>query len=516
MKRIIYLTFLIATTLGLNSCKKFLNVNPPSDLSGNNYWQTKADVENFTNGLYQLFRQATFRMDMTAPPGNDEFPFFAWGGDMRGAPVRANSGSFLFRDYINFLAANNIPTVVNSLPNGFSDYFNAPRFTKWDRFYKVIAAANIAFDRIDGVPDPTLTAADKARYKSEAVFMRCITYFFLVRLYGDVPYYTNAYNTTPLKRMKMVEVLKNCAADMKQAKDGLPWTYDDPAKVAVRAMRGSALVLLMHINMWLASFDDTNATAYYKEVDSLGDELKDKNGGAYTLLPLSSTHQIFKGRSKEGLFEIPQNVNYGESFGYSAFSDNVLYAPYKNKAITGSYLSYVTDFMDKLYPPGVADKRITTWFKAGTYDKGDQTFLMLKFTNVYANQNAEDANPDDNQTVFRLPDAYLLQAEANANLGNDTKAQQLANLVRARAGAANLTTTGKDLADDIFYERCRELMGEGQYWYDVVRTKRIIDVTYKFGYHCTVEQFKAGAWTWPIDKSALINNPGITLNTYWQ
>jgi hypothetical protein len=59
-------------------------------------------------------------------------------------------------------------------------------------------------------------------------------------------------------------------------------------------------------------------------------------------------------------------------------------------------------------------------------------------------------------------------------------------------------------------------MGEGHYWYDVVRTKRIIDNSYKFGYHCTVEQYKAGAWTWPINSSALVNNPGMTLNNYWQ
>jgi hypothetical protein len=515
MKRIIYFTFLLILSVAAGSCKKFLRLDPPTDLSGNNYWQTKADVENFTNGLYELFREAVFRKDMTASPGVDEFPFFAWGADMRGAPVLANSGG-VKRDYITYLSNNDITTVVNSLPNGYSNYFNAKRFTLWDRFYKVIAAANIAYSRIDGVPDPTLSSSDKARYKGEAAFVRNITFFFLVRLYGDIPYYTKPNNTEPLTRMKMVDVLKKCVDDLKQTKDGLPWTYDNTAQRAVRAMRGSSLILLMHIDMWLASFDETNATAYYQEVDKFGDELKNQNGGAYELLPLSRSHEIFKGRSKEGLFEIPQNVNYGESFGYSAFSDNVLYAPYKNKAITTSYLSYKKDFMEKLYPPGNADNRKQAWFDVRyMYDAGN-TFLMLKFTNVFANQNAEDANPDDNQTVFRLPDAYLLQAEALANLGNDAKATTLVNIVRARAGADDITTKGSDLKDDIFYERCRELMGEGLYWYDVVRTRRIISNDYKFGYHCSVEQYKSGCWTWPIDKSALINNPGMTLNNYWQ
>lgn len=496
-------------------CKKYLNLDPPSDLSGNNFWQSKKDVEQFTNGLYQLFRQAVFRENMRAAPGNDEFPFFAYSGDMRGAPFFP-SGSVLWRQYFLQLRSNDIRGLLRpgNESGNFYDYFNHKRFTLWDRFYKVIAAANIAVARIDGVPG--MTDAEKARYKGEAVFMRCITYFFMVRLWGDVPYYTDAYHASPLKRMPMVQVLQNCAADMKAVKDGLPWTYDDPAIIAVRAMRGSALSLLMHLNMWLASFDAASAQKYYEEVDALGTELLTQNGGAYTLLPLENTKQIFKGRTKEGLFEIPQNVNYGESFGYSAFSDNVLRAPYKTRSITSSYIFYEESFLRELYPSGEPDKRINFWFSVPDMFASDGRFLMLKFANVFANENAEDFNPDDNQTVLRLPDAILLQAEAVAQLGNDARAREIVQIVRGRAGANPLTSTGKELLDDIFYERCRELMGEGHYWYDVVRTKRIIDNEYKYGYHCSVQQYKDGAWTWPIDASARTNNPGISLNTYWE
>jgi hypothetical protein len=118
--------------------------------------------------------------------------------------------------------------------------------------------------------------------------------------------------------------------------------------------------------------------------------------------------------------------------------------------------------------------------------------------------------------VFRYSGAILLQAEAVAELGNDEKARTLVNIIRDRAEAPRFTVSGEELQNEIFFERCRELLGEGHYWYDVVRTRRIIDNTYKFGYHCTVDQYKAGAWTWPIHQSALINNPGMTLNNYWQ
>lgn len=501
--------------VSMAGCKKYLNLDPPSDLSGNNFWQSKKDVEQYTNGLYQLFRQAVFRSNMKAPPGNDEFPFFAYSGDMRGAPFFPSS-SVSWRRYFMQLRHNDIRGLLapgNEYGN-FYEFFNHKRFTLWDRFYKVIAAANIAVARIDGVPG--MTDAEKARYKGEAVFMRCVSYFFMVRLYGDVPYYTDAYHTASLKRMPMVEVLQHCAADMKAANDGLPWTYDDPAIIAVRAMRGSGLALLMHINMWLASFDAPNAQKYYQEVDALGNELESQLGGAYALLPLENTRAIFKGRTKEGLFEIPQNVNYGESFGYSAFPDNVLRAPYKTRSIVNSYIYYEESFMRRLYPAGQADNRINAWFSVPDMFSSTGKFLMLKFANVYANENAEDLNPDDNQTVFRLPDAILLHAEAAALLGNEARARDIAQIVRNRAGASPFTSNGKELLDDIFYERCRELMGEGHYWYDVVRTQRIIDNDYKFGYHCSVQQYKDGAWTWPIDASAKVNNPGLTGNAYWE
>jgi hypothetical protein len=47
------LLFLFAGSLLLSGCKKFLNVVPVDNLSGNNYWQNKKDVEAFTAGIYR-------------------------------------------------------------------------------------------------------------------------------------------------------------------------------------------------------------------------------------------------------------------------------------------------------------------------------------------------------------------------------------------------------------------------------------------------------------------------------
>ncbi|MES2777595.1 MAG: RagB/SusD family nutrient uptake outer membrane protein [Bacteroidota bacterium] len=521
MKRIIQITLLAVVLSGSLGCKKFLNLDPPSDLSGNNFWKTKADVENFTNGMYELMRKSVSRLNMRIAAGStgNEFAFIPFAGECRGAPVFENKVGF-DRYYIADLAGNNIRHFLTEVPTGNNWYrlFNFIRFTQWEQYYKVIAAANIAVDRIGGVPDATLTEADKKAYKGEAVFIRCMTYFFMLRQFGDVPYYTNPYNSSPLKRMPMVDVLKNCVADLEAVKADLPWTYKDPVFVSVRAMRGSAIALLMHMNMWLASFDAGNNTDYYKKVDALGDEIQNENDGAYAMLPLERSGEIFKGRSKEGLFEVPQNANYGESFAWSTFYDLVAY----NLPGTGtrvSQLFYDYTYMQFLYPAGQPDKRANIWFDPTTfrtYNNNTQTFRMRKFL-VNTDPTALDGfGFDASMIIFRYPDALLLQAEALAEIGNETKAKQMLNKVRDRAEAPQITSNGDELRNDIFFERCRELQGEGHYWYDVVRTRRIIDPGYKYGYHCTVDQYKSGCWTWPINASALVNNPQMTLNTYWQ
>lgn len=525
MKKIFYIGIAIALLSSQIGCKKFLNLNPPSDLSGNNFWQTQEDVEHFTNGMYELFRKSISRPDMTVSPsvnGGTEFAYLPFSGDLRGAPVHDNEVGF-GRYYYEALANNNIREIENPNPSSLPPYnwytvFNFKRFTQWDKFFRVIASANISVAEIPDVPDSKLTEVSRKSYIAEAVFLRCLCYFFMVRQFGDVPYYTDAFHSEPLIRMDMVKVLQNCVKDLDAVKEDLPWTYDDPVFRAVRAMRGSALALLMHMNMWLASFDETQKQSYYEAVDALGDELRDQNNGAYQLLPLERSGEIFKGRSKEGLFEVPQNANYGESFGWSSIHDFLEYS-LPGLGTRTSQMYYDPKFIYFLYPKGEPDKRAQLWFDPATlysYVNDPETFRMRKFL-VSSDPKAIDGfGFDASQIIFRYAGAILTQAEAVAKMGNDGKAQMLANIVRDRAAATPFTTTGKDLQNDIFYEQSRELMGEGHYWYDVVRTRRIIDNDYKFGYHSSVQQYKDGCWTWPIDPDVRLNNPGITLNDYWR
>jgi len=111
-----------------------------------------------------------------------------------------------------------------------------------------------------------------------------------------------------------------------------------------------------------------------------------------------------------------------------------------------------------------------------------------------------------------------LQAEANANLGDEGKATTLLNRIRARAEAGLYPASNNydnNLKDAIYWERCKELMGEGHYYYDLVRTGKLYDAKYCFN-PITYSDYLQEAWTWPINPKAMNNNPYMTLNNYWK
>ncbi|MCF3111791.1 RagB/SusD family nutrient uptake outer membrane protein [Niabella sp. CC-SYL272] len=500
---------------GFGGCKRFLNVNPPLALSGNNFWKTTDDFDQYMAGLYAKFRRKTMGQ---SGPGLDccDVQFFPAVGDFRCAPVAGVDATG--RHYITLAANNDLKTLTGSYNNNYWVGTFA-KITEWGPFFDIIAGCNIMVDAVNKDKD-VLRKDKKDQFLGEAVFLRNLIYFMMARLYGDIPYYTNAFNRNPEPRQAMVPVLQKCLADLGTVVNNMPWTYVDPVDKGARAMRGSALDLMMNINMWCAGFDKENKEKYWQQTDSLGEVLLTQNNGAYQLMPITQMHEVFKGGTPESLFEIRQNLNTGERFGlFASFADNVLTAPYKPNGTTRTYAGYNPAFMQQLFPTNKNDLRWTLFFYQPQGNTDPHRLQCIKFLNIYA-VPGEDVNPDDCQMIFRLPDAILLQAEACASLGGakTQKAITLLDMVRKRSGAdlyVEGETPGLDLSDAIYYERCKELFGEGYYYFDLVRTGRILDP--KFCYHPISENdFALGAWTWPISSSALTQNPGMQLNNYWQ
>jgi hypothetical protein len=127
--------------------------------------------------------------------------------------------------------------------------------------------------------------------------------------------------------------------------------------------------------------------------------------------------------------------------------------------------------------------------------------------------------------VTRLEDITLLRAEALAVLGERAGAIAALNIIRQlrynvdNAGKATEGNTYQAynevksgaLIDAIFRERQKELMGEGQRWYDQVRYNRIKRSDPKF--NALIDN---GGIYWPVAHSVLAQNPKLTQNSYWK
>jgi hypothetical protein len=133
---------------------------------------------------------------------------------------------------------------------------------------------------------------------------------------------------------------------------------------------------------------------------------------------------------------------------------------------------------------------------------------------VYTSGN-EDGYPDNSIIIFRYSDAILLQAEALAELNRDGEAINAVNLVRDRAKANPYNGDGgSDLKNFIYLERCRELIGEAHRYFDLIRTKRILNAEWTMA-PMNIDQYNRRAWTWPLYEGARAYNPHIVLNEYW-
>jgi hypothetical protein len=505
MKKYINLLLLVMLLAGVTGCKKFLLVEPIERLSGNIYWKSKSDVEAYTNDLY-----ARLWAKLSASP------YTSAAGELRSGEIKStitsshatNDGSR--RRVYDYLAVNDLRTVLdNSLPwfTSSGGNMNYGGIIRWTEFYQVIQGANIMSHEVEKA-QAGLSAAEVATYKAEAVYIRCLTYFFMVRIFGDIAYYTEAYQADPLGRENFVSVLNKCIAELKACRNELPWRYEDAVFDGVRGGRGAALALLMNMNMWNAGFDAAKKDLYYRETADLGKELVDSK--TYQLVAISDFSRVMRGKSEEGVIELKESADAGGTYNKLAFAAEMLVAFPEKAQVEGtfSHAYYRKAYLEKIYADQ-SDRRRTAWFLDMFSEDG--VFSMKKFEGPISPKNF----PDWAIILCRYADVILMRAEALAELGEDGDAIEMLNMVRTRATAKEYDETTENLKDAIFIERSKELIGEGIHYYDLVRTGRILDGNWTNN-PLSAAQFERGAWTWPVSTAALSRNPYMTLNEYWQ
>jgi len=490
MKLISIKLFAIAALLfSAVSCKKVIDQAPINSTFEQAFWKNDKDFDQALSGAYSLLRKSL----LWGKWGVEGYAFWAYGDIAAG---EFSTPSYGFKNYI----LNQVKDMNFNGPSGYVD-----GFWDWRPHYKVIAQCNLILDKINTLPSSAIKLDDPEKFKKqitgEVYFIRAFTYFYLTRIWGDVPLITKVedpLHAEYLERAPEANIIQQVLSDAQKAAENLDWGYEDNSQIAVRANKGSAYALLAHANMWKG--DAAAAEIATNEVI--------QNGG-YSLEPVSTYNRVFEGKSNEGIFEIAMSQEFQEGSNYGFYMDCINEPYVFNTGRDKTQYSYVNSNAYNLYNDP-ADKRKTLFFDNSVSSK----IMLTKFNNVtYKDASKkQNASLSNNIIVFRLADIMLLRAEALAKLSRYADAKDLLDQVRARVEAGPYTGTLDDqLYEYIIDERTRELFGEGHRFYDLIRSGFL---SKKLG--MSSNRINQKGYYWPIDNGLITENPKLTQTLFWR
>lgn len=447
--------------LTLGSCvKDVLEKEPISSFSSENFYQTESDAKAGVYGIYDA-AQSTFKAN------------FAYWGEGRADNVKTEqSGESLS------LSQNNLNESISS--------------ANWSALYGMISRANFAIKYIPGIYKEGDENAMKLVGQAKA--LRALAYFYLVRIWGDVPLITEPYTSTAqdlfVGRTDKEAVLDQIEEDLTYASEHCAQSYGGNAD-RIQFTSGGADALLTQVYMWR-----------HKYSDALVSSQKVLDNSLYSLeTTMSGWSGIFTASySKESIFEV----------GYSATETNSLRVLYA----LGSYAVYTPSEKFKTsYEPN--DLRIDYVYDKTLSDpKAIWKFLGKGISDEVSNPSSQ------NIVLIRLADIMLLRAEALNKVGgsqNISDALILLNKIRTRAGLVSFTSESDAIAsygsleDAILHERSIELCYEGHRWFDLVRTGKAIQTMQPINGLSDERNL-----VWPIYIETLNKNPNIEQNEYYR
>ena len=510
MKKILSLFLLIFT---LQGCVDDLDTQPELELS---LEQLLAEDPNAVNGILSRL-YASFALSSPSGPGSSDID-----GD-------AGEGTFL-RGIINLqdLSADGMKNRwgddgLDQLTTT-SDWDENNKFFGYlfNRMYYSIAQANNLIGVLNSV-----AVENSNQLVAEAQFIRALSYYYLIDVFGKGVLATedNLGESNPLPEASRSELFDYAVSQMLEAEQNLPQTNSYG-----RATKGAAQMLLakLYLNAEVytgtAMYDQAYAYAekvindggYSLEANFVKLFSKDNDTSAEIIFPLiadadvsqayGNTTYVVNGCLSTETMEISQ---YGAAEGWTGHS--------ATKAWYGLFGSSAQELNDS------DDSRAALFWTQGhsfemdDYKQWGNGFGVTKFRNTDSNGGGTPTSFSSTDfPLFRLADAHLMSAEAILRGGGGSNADALAyvNAVRARSGAAAITSGDLDL-DFILDERARELNLEGHRRSDLIRFGKFTGSSYVWpwkGNTANGASIPNHYNLYPLPLTALSANPNLTQN----
>lgn len=444
----------LVTAATFSSCKKFVQVQPPSDqLSSDLVFSSDNTAIATITGIYSQMM-------------NDGSQFCSVYTSLFGS-LAADELYYYTPGTRDEFTKNEITLSNHStIETGF-----------WNPAYRYVYAANKIIESASN--SKAISQAAKDMVIGEAKFIRAFCYFHLVNLLGDVPLVlsTDYLANSRIARSGKASVYTQIISDLKDAENLLANLY--PTANRARPNRYAAAALLARV--YLYQKDWPNAEAQASLV--IGSGMYSLNSDLNSVFLLGSNETIWQ------LKPVVPNRNTWEGN---------LVVPTSNSS-TPTYL--LTPTLVNSFEAG--DQRKTAWVKSRVFSS--QTLYY-----PYKYKVKTGTTVTEYYVVLRLAEQYLIRAEARNMQNNLTGAVADINRLRTRAGLYPTdAVTQQEILTAIEKERRSELFVEwGHRWFDLKRTGRADAV---------LSALKPNTWQptdvlWPIPQTQINLNPLLTQN----
>ncbi len=397
-------------------------------------------------------------------------------------------------------------------------------------YYRIFTQIATSNEFLRNVTDEKLAANNitgdnltEAKYmRAEARYLRALSYFYALDLYGNVPFVDETYlpgSVTPPARIARADLFKFVETELLAISEELKAPRTNAYARADQAAAWSLLArLYLNSKVYTGTERNNDVITYCNKVIGAGYSLK----GKYEDLFLADNDQ----NNPEVIFPIAFDGVHIQTSGGST---------YMVHAAVGGTMPAESMFG---IAGGWGGLRTTSAFvglfnsndKRGNFYKDGQTleindlgnfndgYAFVKYKNLTSAGNFGSDNAknfcDADIPIFRLADIYLMYAEATLRGGNGNISTALGyvNSLRTRAGASSVGSLNLDFILD---ERGRELGWEMTRRSDLVRYGKFTTAAYLWPWKGNVKDGAAvGEYRnlFPIPAKDIVANPNLIQN----
>lgn len=452
-----YIIILLFVSLFVSCSEDFLEEDPKGQLTTKGFFQNGQDLEL---GLIALYSQvnAIFGASQTcvALMGADDIT------------TRPGSNKGPFREYDTFAATNTNPWV----------YYGRP--------YTAILAANNIIVNYESAEKAT--EEERRLAAGQAHFLRALSYFWLVRVFNEIPLITQLEVDYEAVKSSTQDVYALIIEDLKIAEDFLPNSWSG-MKAGVAPTKGSAKAQLASVYLQMAGYPVNDESKYALAAQKAKEVMDNADVYGYRLLDNFAdlwTPEQFND-------EIVFGLVYDRKISPWTGSNGNMWAPMGCKPEEeGGWDDYFAEinFFNK-FPEGARkDATFQTVIKPDAETTWHWTEAVQKHPYYKKMQQIEGYDAEKpwvyidwwssrTNMVIRYAEVLLIYAEAQAmSAAADQSAYDALNAVRFRAGLENMSSGLSNVAfrDSVVMERAWEFAGaeiNAARWYDLVRLERV-------------------------------------------